>query len=225
MCLSQSVDVCSETLAEWTGLEPATPGVTGRYSNQLNYHSVFRAFASTEKRIIQNFSNLSRSFFFQLLNFFDWWVLRGSNSRPSPCKGGALPTELSTPTVKVLHDASLRAAELGLYTMPQAKPYRKHGIPCSPQPFLKRVRPGRLRGRAENLLLRRPSSRKVRHGPQAREPCPHCRPWRAFPLRRTQRLRRSRPLLQLQPFQLRPGEARAGGRAPVRSPHRWSSRG
>ena len=27
------------TLAEWTGLEPATPGVTGRYSNQLNYHS------------------------------------------------------------------------------------------------------------------------------------------------------------------------------------------
>ena len=28
-------------LAERTGLEPATPGVTGRYSNQLNYHSEF----------------------------------------------------------------------------------------------------------------------------------------------------------------------------------------
>ena len=27
-------------MAEWTGLEPATPGVTGRYSNQLNYHSL-----------------------------------------------------------------------------------------------------------------------------------------------------------------------------------------
>ena len=27
-------------MAEWTGLEPATPGVTGRYSNQLNYRSV-----------------------------------------------------------------------------------------------------------------------------------------------------------------------------------------
>ena len=27
------------SMAEWTGLEPATPGVTGRYSNQLNYHS------------------------------------------------------------------------------------------------------------------------------------------------------------------------------------------
>ena len=31
-------------LAEWTGLEPATPGVTGRYSNQLNYHSWQTAF-------------------------------------------------------------------------------------------------------------------------------------------------------------------------------------
>ena len=25
-------------LARWTGLEPATTGVTGRYSNQLSYH-------------------------------------------------------------------------------------------------------------------------------------------------------------------------------------------
>jgi hypothetical protein len=30
-------------MAEWTGLEPATPGVTGRYSNQLNYHSAVAA--------------------------------------------------------------------------------------------------------------------------------------------------------------------------------------
>ena len=29
----------SPYMAERTGLEPATPGVTGRYSNQLNYHS------------------------------------------------------------------------------------------------------------------------------------------------------------------------------------------
>ncbi len=53
-------------VAEWTGLEPATTDVTGRYSNQLNYHSVA------------------------------WWVLTGSNRRPSPCKGDALPAELST---------------------------------------------------------------------------------------------------------------------------------
>ncbi|VVD28489.1 protein of unknown function [Paraburkholderia dioscoreae] len=31
----------SRILAEWTGLEPATPGVTGRYSNRLNYHSLY----------------------------------------------------------------------------------------------------------------------------------------------------------------------------------------
>ena len=29
----------AKLLAERTGLEPATPGVTGRYSNQLNYRS------------------------------------------------------------------------------------------------------------------------------------------------------------------------------------------
>ena len=52
-------------LAERTGLEPATPGVTGRYSNQLNYRSI------------------------------NWWALQGSNLRPSPCKGDALPAELS----------------------------------------------------------------------------------------------------------------------------------
>ena len=28
------------TMAERTGLEPATPGVTGRYSNQLNYRCI-----------------------------------------------------------------------------------------------------------------------------------------------------------------------------------------
>ena len=35
----EGMRVSDESLAEWTGLEPATPGVTGRYSNQLNYHS------------------------------------------------------------------------------------------------------------------------------------------------------------------------------------------
>ena len=28
-----------EAFAVWTGLEPATPCVTGMYSNQLNYHT------------------------------------------------------------------------------------------------------------------------------------------------------------------------------------------
>ena len=30
----------SLNVAEWTGLEPATSCVTGKHSNQLNYHSV-----------------------------------------------------------------------------------------------------------------------------------------------------------------------------------------
>src|SRR3989304_4487896 len=67
-------------VAERTGLEPATPGVTGRYSNQLNYRS--------------------RSL---------WWVLRGSNPRHSPCKGDALPAELSTPRRAGYFTASLSA--------------------------------------------------------------------------------------------------------------------
>src|SRR6266513_960908 len=66
----------SSNLAERTGLEPATPGVTGRYSNQLNYRSVA----------------------------WSWWVLTGSNRRHSPCKGDALPAELITPSQKYRRD-------------------------------------------------------------------------------------------------------------------------
>ena len=61
-------------MADRTGLEPATSGVTGRHSNQLNYRSA----ACT------------------LLTGRDWWVVQGSNLRPSPCKGDALPAELTT---------------------------------------------------------------------------------------------------------------------------------
>ena len=39
MPLCHQQHLLPKNLAEWTGLEPATPGVTGRYSNQLNYHS------------------------------------------------------------------------------------------------------------------------------------------------------------------------------------------
>ena len=34
-------------VAERTGLEPATPCVTGRYSNQLNYHSAIGGYYRT----------------------------------------------------------------------------------------------------------------------------------------------------------------------------------
>ena len=59
-------------MADRTGLEPATSGVTGRHSNQLNY----------------------RSAYFLTLEF--WWVMTGSNRRPSACKADALPAELIT---------------------------------------------------------------------------------------------------------------------------------
>ncbi len=49
-------------LAEWTGLEPATPGVTGRYSNQLNYHSTWQQRLSAclwqADQVLQNLATL-----------------------------------------------------------------------------------------------------------------------------------------------------------------------
>ncbi len=38
-------------MAERTGLEPATPGVTGRYSNQLNYRSALAATSGAFKGV------------------------------------------------------------------------------------------------------------------------------------------------------------------------------
>ena len=37
-------------MAERTGLEPATPGVTGRYSNQLNYRSALETYRDVRHR-------------------------------------------------------------------------------------------------------------------------------------------------------------------------------
>ncbi len=50
-------------MAEWTGLEPATPGVTGRYSNQLNYHSA----VSIQLKAITIIKRLPLYFCFHLL--------------------------------------------------------------------------------------------------------------------------------------------------------------
>ena len=69
-------------MAQRTGLEPATPGVTGRYSNQLNYHCTVAD---------DDDPNLS-----------NWWVVTDSNRRHSACKADALPTELTTLTGNLL---------------------------------------------------------------------------------------------------------------------------
>ena len=65
-------------MAERTGLEPATSGVTGQHSNQLNYRSTFKT--ATDGA---------------------WWVLRVSNPRPPVCKTGALPLSYPRGTLKL----------------------------------------------------------------------------------------------------------------------------
>ncbi len=48
-----------------------------------------------------------------LLFFQIWWVVRGSNPRPSPCKGDALPAELTT-LEKVAERTGLEPATPGV---------------------------------------------------------------------------------------------------------------
>src|SRR5690606_18949038 len=78
-------------MAQWTGLEPATPGVTGRYSNRLNYHCASAGLASEIHKL--------------------WWLMTGSNRRPPACDAGALPAEL----------ISHRLARRALYAGPAGK--------------------------------------------------------------------------------------------------------
>ncbi len=61
-------------MAQRTGLEPATPGVTGRYSNRLNYRCASAGLSSVSRK--------------------SWWLMTGSNRRPPACDAGALPAEL-----------------------------------------------------------------------------------------------------------------------------------
>ena len=51
------------------GLEPPTPALSTRCSNQLSYEPKFK-------------------------KEFNWWSRSGSNRRPPECKSGALPAEL-----------------------------------------------------------------------------------------------------------------------------------
>jgi hypothetical protein len=58
-----------------TGLEPATSGVTGRHSNQLNYAPA----TSPDNRTSQ------------LCLLYNQWAQQVLNLRPPACKAGALP--------------------------------------------------------------------------------------------------------------------------------------
>ena len=86
-------------MAGVTRLELATSCVTGMRSNQLSYTPSEKN--RKEKTTMQKIHNAkinaepkgpaSRS-----SQSEGWWVMTGSNCRPSPCKGDALPTELIT---------------------------------------------------------------------------------------------------------------------------------
>ena len=49
-------------VAVWTGFEPATPAVTGQYSNQLNYHTVADFWECKDNRIINKTKNYIKIF-------------------------------------------------------------------------------------------------------------------------------------------------------------------
>ncbi len=98
-------------MAQRTGLEPATPGVTGRYSNQLNYRcriTIHIVYKQSRIKVAQRtglepatpgvtgrYSNQLNYRCTKIPNIKVWWALTGSNRRHSACKADALPTELS----------------------------------------------------------------------------------------------------------------------------------
>ena len=63
------------------GLEPPTPALSTRCSNQLSYEPKFK-------------------------KEFNWWSRSGSNRRPPECKSGALPTELRPRMFKFIKSQS-----------------------------------------------------------------------------------------------------------------------
>ena len=81
------------------GLEPSTPALSRRCSNQLSYEPYFEG----------------------------WWSRSASNRRPPACKAGALPTELRPPqsleTAKKSPSGSLPIAAL------KGRLSFRHGIP------------------------------------------------------------------------------------------------
>ena len=80
-------------VADRTGLEPATSGVTGQHSNQLNY----RSFGSQTSNKLPYLAIVT----FSLIKVVGDDEIR--TRRHSPCKGDALPTELITLNIENAH--------------------------------------------------------------------------------------------------------------------------
>src|SRR5574343_2000073 len=91
-------------LARKTGLEPATLGVTGRYSNQLSYFRATNCGVPTGIRtpVIAVKGRCPRPLddgdvdtaWAVSAATSNWWRYAGSNRRPLACHASALPAEL-----------------------------------------------------------------------------------------------------------------------------------
>jgi hypothetical protein len=83
-----------ESVAGWTGLEPAASGVTGRRSNQLNYHPSGELQVRPPSRCALRWTTFAwlanRSSLVARVSE-GWWAVQGSNLRQPACKAGALP--------------------------------------------------------------------------------------------------------------------------------------
>ncbi len=100
-------------MAERTGLEPATPGVTGRYSNQLNYRSVRRITGTLNRRCNQgcDCSVTTRAHYKEApchVNVFsekNWWMA----SRYMASTIASLPCAVLRYSIGVMPDQRLNA--------------------------------------------------------------------------------------------------------------------
>ena len=80
-------------MAELTGLEPATSGVTDRRELQLHHSSRWCRLKDLNPQP-PDYKSGALPIELSRLNYI-WWALTGSNRRPPACKAGALPAELS----------------------------------------------------------------------------------------------------------------------------------
>ena len=114
-----------EQMAERTGLEPATSGVTGQHSNQLNYRSALHVTAASCSTRTFHSTGVPKGIRTPVtavkgrcpgpLDDGDagnrknrWWSQPGSNRRPLACHASALPAEL-WPLKGAREDSEVRA--------------------------------------------------------------------------------------------------------------------
>jgi hypothetical protein len=82
-------------MAELTGLEPATSGVTDRRELQLHHSSMWCRLKDLNPQPPDYKSGALPIELSRHVIKIRWWALTGSNRRPPACKAGALPAELS----------------------------------------------------------------------------------------------------------------------------------